>query len=301
MKKIIALAAALSSLSVAAQEAGVSVTASNAADNSLVFKADANGYGTFTVRLAIDDIRNSLDGKTSTVVIAAAEGNAATELLTLSPLDGSIPVTASCKWDWLQGKLDPIPDLGFVYRLPVADGRATTVRSLTPAEAGMVRDNVSAFRMWEFSMEENDPVFAIRKGKVIYVQGYGGDRTHPGGGSIIVEHADGTQARYDALAEGSALVAPGDEVYPATRIAQAGRVSGGGYGTQVGLYYYATNRNRGAHPHMMAQTNFINPVFMTAAGEDILRNGERVFAKTTKKLLEAETGRKSFWQRLFGC
>lgn len=299
MKKIIALAAALSSLSVAAQDTGISVTASNAADNSLVFKADANGYGTFTVRLAIDDIRNSLDGKTNTVVIAAAEGNATTELLTISPLDGSIPVTASCKWDWLQGKLDPIPDLGFVYRLPVADGRAATVRSLTPAEAGMVRDNVSAFLMWQFSMEENDPVFAIRKGMVIYVQGYG-DRTHPGGGSIIVEHADGTQARYDALGEESALVAPGDTVYPDTQIATAGKLPGGGYGAQVGLYYYATNRNRGAHPHMMAQTNFINPIFMTAAGENILQDGERAVAKTTKRVLEAESGRKSFWQRLFG-
>ncbi len=86
----------------------------------------------------------------------------------------------------------------------------------------MVRDNIAGFRMWEFSTERNEPVFAIRKGTVIYVEGYDAERKQAGGGTIIVEHADGTQARYDTLRSDSALVAPGETVYPDMPIALAG-------------------------------------------------------------------------------
>lgn len=300
MKKIIALAAALSTISLAAAQPNVMVTAANAPDNSLVFKADVSGYGTFTIRLEIDGIRNSADEGDRMVVTTTAKGNDTTELLTIHPLDPAMPVTADYKWDWLQGKLDAVPDLGFVYRLPVAAGRTTTVHSLTPAETGMMRDNIATFTMWQFSMDEDEPVFAIRKGEVVYVQGYGENPAYPGGGVIVVEHADGTQARYNALREGSALVAPGDTVYPDTRIALAGKLLDGTYGAQVGLYCYTTNHNRGVYPNMMSQTSFINPLFMTTRGDGILIDGERATAKTTRKLLEAETRHKGFWQRLFG-
>lgn len=302
MKKIIAAAvtAALSTLSLAAQEAGVKVSTRNAEDNSLVFDATAGGYGTFTVRLCIDNIANSDDGETHTVFTTTLRGGSTCEILTIPPRDKAAPVTAYYTWDWLQGKLDALPDLGFIYRIPVADGRSTEVHALTPAQTGMMRNNVSAFRMWKFTTDEGDPVFAIRKGEVIYVAGRDTAAGKRGGGTIIVEHADGTQARYNGLAEESALVAPGDTVYPDTPIASAGQLPEGGYGAHVGLYYYATNRNTGAYPKMIAQTVFINPVFKTAHGDNILTDGLTVTAKTNKRLLEAERGRKNFWQRVFG-
>ena len=126
-------------------------------------------------------------------------------------------MTADFSWDWINGTLDATPDLGFIYRLPIAAGKSTTVRSLTPAEAGMMRDNIADFRMWEFTMERNEPVFAIRKGTVIHVEGYDAENGQAGGGTIIVEHADGTQARYASLRSGSALVAPGDTIFPTPR------------------------------------------------------------------------------------
>lgn len=164
----------------------------------------------------------------------------------------------------------------------------------------MMRDNIADFRMWEFAMERNEPVFAIRKGTVIHVEGYDAENGQAGGGTIIVEHADGTQARYASLRSGSALVAPGDTIFPDTPIALAGELRSGGYGVQVGLYRYASNRNTALYPHMMAQTEFINPLFMTATGNGLLTDGQRATAKTTKKLLDAESGRTSFWERVFG-
>ena len=66
-------------------------------------------------------------------------------------------MTADFSWDWINGTLDATPDLGFIYRLPIAAGKSTTVRSLTPAEAGMMRDNIAEIRKWEFAMERNVP------------------------------------------------------------------------------------------------------------------------------------------------
>ena len=92
----------------------------------------------------------------------------------------------------------------------------------------MMRDNIADFRMWEFAMERNEPVFAIRKGTVIHVEGYDAENGQAGGGTIIVEHADGTQARYASLRSGSALVAPGDTIFPDTPIALAGELRSSG-------------------------------------------------------------------------
>ena len=200
-KATIAAALMLAALPLAAQQTGVRVTARNAADNSLAFDAAITGYGTFTIRLAVADIRNHAGDDALTVTVTT--GNEGGEILSIAPQDAARPVTADFSWDWINGTLDATPDLGFIYRLPIAAGKSTTVRSLTPAEAGMMRDNIADFRMWEFAMERNEPVFAIRKGTVIHVEGYDAENGQAGGGTIIVEHADGTQARYASLRSGS--------------------------------------------------------------------------------------------------
>ncbi|HIW97870.1 MAG TPA: M23 family metallopeptidase [Candidatus Tidjanibacter gallistercoris] len=297
MKKATIAAALLCwALPLAARTPSVEVTARNTADNSLVFDAAVEGYGTFTVRLNVTDIRNHAGDSTATVTVAV--GSEGGELYALAPQDASRPVEADFAWDWINGKLDAVPDLGLVYRLPLAAGRSTVVHSLTPAEAGIMRGNIVGFRMWEFTAEENEPIFAIRGGTVIEVEGYDGESGEPGGGSIVVEHADGTQARYSSLRSGSARVAPGDTVRPDTPIALAGKLRSGGHGVRIGLYRYAANRNTAQYPSMMSQTEYINPLFMTARGSDLLADGETVKVKTTRKLLNAEAGRKNFRQRL---
>lgn len=299
-KSLITAAASLAALSLAAQKPSVQITASTAPDNSLVFDADVTGYGTFTIRLDLYNIRNAADQENRSVYAEAFGSDLPTRILSVSPLDGSKPAEADFQWNWIQGKVDAAPDLGFVYRLPVPAGRITTVRSLTPSETGMMRDNLSNFIMWQFSTRDHDQVFAIRKGKVIFVQGYSPDQNSRGGSTIIVEHADGTQARYAGLMEDSATVIPGDTVYPDTPIALAGTLRDGTKGVHVGLYHYVTNRNTGAYPGMMTQTAYINPLFLTNLGENILIDGESVTSKVTKKLVRAESGRKSFWDRLLG-
>lgn len=299
MKKIIISAAiSLFALPLFAQNPKVNVTSCNAKDNSLIFNADIDGYGTFTIRLNIRGIQNHDGNEGNVTYITTCDKSG--EIFSIPPKDASKPVSADFTWDWINGTLDAAPDLGFVYRLPVANGKSTLARSITPAEVGMMRVNASGFRMWEFTMEANDPVFAVRKGTVIYVDGYDGHALQQGGNMIKVEHADGTIALYSFLGEGSAMVAPGDTIYPDTQIALAGTLPGKGEGMVFGLFHYVTNRNTAAYPNMMAQDNFINPLFMTVMGSEILIDGITVTARTTKKLLNAEAGEKNFWQRLFG-
>ena len=154
----------LAALPLAAQQTGVRVTARNAADNSLAFDAAITGYGTFTIRLAVADIRNHAGDDALTVTVTT--GNEGGEILSIAPQDAARPVTADFSWDWINGTLDATPDLGFIYRLPIAAGKSTTVRSLTPAEAGMMRDNIADFRMWEFTMErDGHPCRGLRRGE----------------------------------------------------------------------------------------------------------------------------------------
>lgn len=45
---------------------------------------------------------------------------------------------------------------------------------------------------------------------------------------------------------------------------------------------------------MMAQTEFINPLFMTATGNGLLTDGQRATAKTTKKTVGCRIGPNEF-------
>lgn len=292
MNKIIAaVLLSIIALPLSAQNAHVDVRAINAADHSLVFETDIDGYGSFTVQLHITDITNCACGDALTMTTSATPGHGS--ILALAPEDASKPVTADFFYYWLNGRLDAAPDEGFVYRLPLEDGSHTTAHAVSPVEAGMARANIQGFHMWNLEAESGATIYAMRKGIVIYSNV---PTDNSSSGTMIIEHADGTQARYAHIS--CAAVQAGDTVYPDTRIASAGQLPDRGHGVQVAIYRYATNRHTAAHPDMIAQTEFLDPLFLTAEGTQTLTAGEEATVSVSRKLIKAE--KKNFWQRLFG-
>ncbi len=305
MRKIIlTLTAVLTAAAVNAQS-GVRIVSDIAVDNSLQLLADISGYGTFTIWLYIDNAENTADTRLESGYPIIVTTDKSGIVLELQPVDADIPVTANYSYKWLQGELDAVPE-NTVYRLPIAAGRTTTVTALTPAQMNMMRDNVSGFKMWRLGMERNDAVFAMRSGTVIAVEDaarQGNTSEYAGmdeGNSIVVEHADGTMARYSCLKTGSIMVAEGDRVYADTPMALAGIFRDGSAGTRIGVYRYVTNRNKLAYPNMEHQTEFLDPHFMTSDGDVTLPDNGKVTCKTTRKLLDSGKPHRSIWQRIFG-
>ena len=284
-KALVTLIACTAALCAAAQTPRVGIDAATAPDNRLLFTADIDGYGTFTVRLHFDRLENvsALDLTDGSTVTVATRGGL---FYTLMPRDAARPAEATFTADWLQGALNATPDADAVYRLPFAAGSTALAETLTPAQAGLMRANVLDFLMWQFTLEADDDVYAMRRGTVIRIEGFGLTRT--GGNTIVVEHADGTQASYTMLAEGSLQVACGDTVTPDTVLARAGRTADGSSCVQVALYRYVTNRKPLAFPQMIATTAYLDPTFMLPVGKGHLRDGKRIKARVTRALIGAE-------------
>lgn len=299
MKKIITtIIAALAAATLAAQSPNVVVSTATTADNALQFNAAVTGCGTFTIQLQIKNVVNAKsnpDNRNAEAGILLTTNKSGT-IYTLEPKDSAQPATADFTWAWIQGDIFATPNLGFIYRLPIAAGHDTQVTSLVPAKVGMMRDNTANFTMWQLSMESGDPVFAIRKGIVIRVDCPDTqslpEGTPDGNTVVVVEHADGTQAIYSCLQDNSVTLALGDTVYPDTQIASAGVIDNGESGIRLGLYHFTPNRNTLTHPQMMSQTDFINPLFLTADGNMLLTDNKTVTAKVTKRVVEAERAKK---------
>jgi hypothetical protein len=105
-----------------------------------------------------------------------------------------------------------IPNLKYVYRLPIADNQRGVVRPYTGF--GISNNFVNTTNAVEVLMPVGSPVVAARDGIVIDARGIPGDPDNtlpsPIGNFVSVLHEDGAWATYAWLADGSVAVKPGD-------------------------------------------------------------------------------------------
>lgn len=249
MKKIItALASVMAVLTMYGQNPVVTVLDSVEKDNTVTLSVKTTGYGQFSVRLNISDISNCADDLSGLQKTYTVPGNATTQLAVLHPQDPSQPVEIRYGWDWIQGRLDAVPDSGS-YTLPLCAKRQT-FRELTAHEMHMDRANVVGFKMWEVSAKHSvEAVLAMRNGTVIAT----------GDNSITIEHSDGTQAVYGGL--GVIYVTAGDEVRTEDIIGLSnGPVT-------IGIYRYVTNTDPLRNPQSMFQKEYLDIKLFTKKGD----------------------------------
>lgn len=294
-----ALLVLFAGLSATAQNKGIKLTEIIDADNMLHITAEPVGYGSFTLWLTVSETNNVSKSPTMPYEITRTIASKK-EVLSFKPENTDKPAKAEYTYDWLNGKVNALPDLGFIYRIPVANGKQTIVRSVTPAQADMGRNNTSNFRVWQFSAEPGEPVFAVRKGVVIRAEDNGRDESGDddwAGALTVIEHADGTQAIYTGLKGGSLSVKEGNTVLPSQRIGSAGKFFDSTKGVRVGIYSYISNRNKGAYPNMKVQNDFINPLYCTSSGNMILNDGMTVVVKVSSRIINAES-EQPLWRRM---
>ena len=252
-------------------------------DNSVVLSVKTTGYGNFTIRLNISDISNCAEDISGLPKTYTVSGNTTTRLAVLHPQDVSQPVVIRYGWDWLQGRMDAVPDSNISYELPLCTKRQK-VRELTAHEMKMDRTNVVDFKMWEMSAKNAvEAVCAMRCGTVIAA----------GDNSITIEHSDGTQAVYEGLE--AIYVQAGEDVRTEDIIGLSnGPVT-------IGIYRYATNSNQLRNPQAMSQKEYLDVMFRTKKGNVILIDGKvykrniscRYLRQVRKLRLTAHTNTKN--------
>jgi hypothetical protein len=230
-------------------------------------------------------------------------------ILTMKPINPDKTSGFGYSYKYIDGSINPRKvDSTFVYRLPYALSESREPRVLDISERSREGGDSSLANNWrsfQFTMNRGDTVYAARKGEVLKVV----DDSDPQDGSlaniivskqineILIEHADGTIASYNVLEKESAMVKPGDVVFPDTPIALAGSLDGEIYQVMFGIYYQTDNLSgiSTLSDHKLTY-HYINPVFATTAGEVTLKTEQLYKPVCTEEMITREMTKRELKQ-----
>lgn len=246
----------------------------------------------YTLVFFFTELENTF-GKPSEVVVL--RGNA--DLFKFTPIKTDEPFGVGYTYHYYPYWINPDKvKEDFVYRLPFDESKSYEVRDLYNLNKDLGKKIESKnWRAFEFVMEEDADVYAVRKGIVTEIQD-GNDRVIDGASysshnnQITVQHSDGTIAMYSYLKNGSMTVKEGDVVYPNMAIAKAGNVGGKQYELRLQIYYFTSKdlENLDSKDRAEITDVYINPIFSTSEGNIKLTARQKYTPLVTEKLITAE-------------
>ena len=218
--------------------------------------------------------------------------------LTLRPEDESRGIGYNYSVCCFYGRIDPQVDTTVIYRMPCTTRRPVRVlRAREVLDSGLPAAERRPLG-YSFLLERGDTVYAMRRGVVARIVRpdapagedpslrYTSRRTN-----VVVEHPDGSQARYACFQDGELLVAEGDEVWPGTPIGLAGSYDGRQYKVSVIVYgwYFAPQ----ADPMRdNPRSRCFDPWFATASGAVVPESGMSYQPVMDDSLLQREMSKR---------
>ncbi len=291
------------------QKKPLTITPQRNSNNSIDFYYTKTNPGSKHVIITFKKLTNCRKPKVITKTIKGWSGL----LFTLRPIDKKKRISYSYRYQSINGNPNAKIDSNFVYILPFKKGTKITASKLSYlGKRFFGNKNPKNWKYFKFKTTPNTTVVAIRKGIVIKVQnkwnsdttsgkeyGYKSDENY-----ILIEHSDGTFARYSVLAKNSIKIKVGDTVYPSTPIATTGS-----YDTaennqlRIGVYYLdphfkfrnkKENLRTKSHHHI-----YINPFYFTDKGITQLKSKISYTANFNQEIITKEMKRreKKKWKK----
>jgi hypothetical protein len=265
-----------------------------------VIKSDGNIY---TVIIEFIDVKNFQVSKFSRKL---AEGRG--QLQILKPVDNEQSSSFRYSYRYFSGGVNPKNvDTEFVYRLPysLSESREPHELYYFNEKYKVGDDNVENWKAFQFYMSRGDTIYATRKGEVIRVVDsfeplvdVGEVSMNTETNQVLVEHPDGTIARYNVLERGSITVKPGEKVFPGTPLGLAGSLDGERYQMQFSLYYQTDNLDDiNSLSDYKLVYNYVDPVFNTTAGEVTLQEGKLYKPVCTEEMITREMTKREIKSR----
>jgi len=192
-------------------------------DKSVTFNYDSDIPSSVLLILTFNQLTNANED----IVKKTMKGYRG-EILTLHPANQDEGIGFSYSYRTILGNVKAEPNFNFKYMLPFKKGRQVKVRYLNYLGKKFGNSVPKNWKYFQFLTKPNDTVLAIRKGVVVSVtDGIKTDKISEfnfksKSNSIIIEHEDGTFARYNVLKDKSIMVNVGDIVYPSAPIAVSG-------------------------------------------------------------------------------
>lgn len=281
-----------------AQQRELELSAQRMDDNSVDINFEKTAPGTFTVVIDFNNLRNTIQPFGKEYTIVGYKG----KVLTLKPEDKNQGIGYGYSYSYIRGKYKPRLDKDFCYVLPYSPGVNCIVE-----ESGFANEKYFGatkpddWKSYFFSTTDEEPVTAIRKGTVVNVEDIYNDDGRAefttNKNSLIIEHEDGSLARYVGFKNGSFKVKTGDEVFPNDTLA-SNTISNGRYGVGVYIYFLSsTNFNSPKTQTLSTQKSlysFITPKFLTASGTAMVldNNSKQVSASNLETITKEMSKRQ---------
>jgi len=264
-------------------------------DNSIDFNFKKNLYGSFFVSIKFDKLENAKQ-YICHKSISGVQGR----IFNLRAIESLKKITFSYSYRYIRGKYSPRLKKDFVYLLPYKCNTKVDVQTLGNLDEKMSNEGPDSWKSFQFSTEESEPILAVRRGLVVeVVDKYKVDTTkdyifNRSVNKVLIEHKDGTLARYTGFKGGSIKVKPGQYVYPQEELGYSGKYDAGkGYQLHFYIYYLNTKKiDNLSEKEKMNRYAYLDPCFHWKGGESKIVPENDYVAESTEELIMQEFSRR---------
>lgn len=257
---------------------------------------------------------NRLENAKSQPIIKKTVKGFTGNLIKLEPYDERKGINFSYSYSYQLGTSKAKVENKFKYVLPFKHGKEVHALDLEYLGKRFGNSTPKNWKAIQFLTNPNDTVYASRKGLVVEIKNeFSEDNTTEysykrEANHIIIEHEDGTLAKYGVLKRNSLMVKVGDKVYPSVPIAIAGTYDKPENSQLRFEVYYLDKEIIASHKIGEKQTltdkkhyyAFVNPFFHTRSNTTQLNSGEKYIAICNDDIVEIEMSKreKKKWEKM---
>jgi hypothetical protein len=193
-------------------ESGVEISARNQSDSPQIVMVNLT-------------VLENLSSPYGSSIITTVYPNSTTSICKLSPINKEQSTNFNYTTQYIAGTTEVKFDPNAIYLLPVRPSSSTRVGTVTSVEKYIKKEATDKVLGYSFETEQNDTIYATRKGIVWDIddskEDYGGEFFKSAQNKLYIYHKDGTIAQYTRIKQHSALVKNGDKVEAGQPIALA--------------------------------------------------------------------------------
>lgn len=227
-----------------AQINNITVTMKRNDDNSISLDYKKELPGSYFITIDITSITNCYQDKIEKVVNSSS-GN----ICQLKPIDPQKGIDIAYKYTYLRGNPYPKIDRDFAYLLPFKTGDSIHIIETTSInEKYLDGEKDDEWKSYLTYRSNADTVYCMRKGIVVGIEdNFKIDnskeyRFTSNMNSILIEHKDGTVARYSGFDKNNIYVKLGDQVYPQTKLGKLVEINTSDYRLYFSVIYLNKER-----------------------------------------------------------
>lgn len=305
MKKTILLSLiilSISKLSIA-QEPVLKLSSERKTDNSVDINYTKNDVGSYFVVASFTNLTNCFDPEIQKKEVVGSSG----KLTTLKPSNPSQGIGFSYTYRYIRGTSN-FKNTNFVYIFPFEKDTKVSVYESTYLKATYFgKITPPDWKCYRFYTDKETKIVAARKGIVVQVindfsldsaKSYSFKQDN---NELVIEHNDGSLARYNGFKKGSIMVKVGQTVYPETVLGINSKYSADDKRYSLSFYIYYLKPDvfikQMKNPEQeFSVYGFITPIIFTKNGQSVLVPNQDYLADSNNEIIIKEFTKKELKQ-----